>query len=185
MKIYRLSQDQTEFPLSAANTPERDEMLRYVKEQQRLITETLETLIPGPATTTIEKPQHRILWKINQPMTINDVIHRAYVGLVTDPNRKTVVTKGELDQAAKDQLRIDNEYSKDLQAYRQQAPKVTQLSPTEWQVEGGECDYSIRLENGKYVVDAFDSQVAQPDEAHVETIEYNSFKEALEHCRPA
>ena len=184
MKIYRLSQTQAEFPLQAQNTPEQAEMLRYIKEQQRLITETIDTLIPGESSTKINKPQHKILWDINQPMTINDVIHRGYVKLITDPNRKTAVTKGELERAAQDQMRIDNEFSKDLQGYRQQAVKVDQVSSTEWSVESAECDYSIVLLDGKYIVDAFDSKVNDNDQAHLGSEEFDTFKEALEHCRP-
>jgi len=60
---------------------------------------------------------------------------------------------------------------------------VKQLSTIEWDVDGGDIDFHIRLEQDDFVIDAFRSQVSDPNMAYRDTTSTDTFDEALELCR--
>ena len=50
------------------------------------------------------------------------------------------------------------------------------LSPTEWDIERGDVDFHVRLENDDYYVDAFDSSIKDADAAHLTTFRCDAWK---------
>ena len=47
--------------------------------------------------------------------------------------------------------------------------KPKPLSLIEWDIERGDVDFHVRLENDDFYVDAFDSSIEEPDSAHLTT----------------
>ncbi len=54
--------------------------------------------------------------------------------------------------------------------------KPKPLSLTEWDIERGDVDFHVRLENDDYFVDAFDSNVKDADAAHLTTFTCDDWK---------
>jgi hypothetical protein len=57
------------------------------------------------------------------------------------------------------------------------------LSPTEWDVERGDVDFHVRLENDDYFVDAFDNGLKDADAAHLTTFICDAWKSVEAYVR--
>jgi hypothetical protein len=53
---------------------------------------------------------------------------------------------------------------------------VKPLSPTEWDIERGDVDFHVRLENDDYFVDAFDSSINDVNVSHLTTFICDEWK---------
>lgn len=121
------------------------------------------------------------------PAQALDLIHRAYAKLTSDPNRRAkVVTRTELEAASNELAALDERNEGDWSQFSAQSAttehRITQLSPTEWDIEASECDYSVRKENGGFTVDAFDNTIEDHDQAYLSTEFLGTWEQVLKHC---
>lgn len=64
-----------------------------------------------------------------------------------------------------------------MRAKMKMNPKA--LSLTEWDIERGDVDFHVRLENDDYFVDAFNSSIDNPDLAHITTFRCVKWKDVV------
>jgi len=58
-----------------------------------------------------------------------------------------------------------------------------QLSTTEWDAERTPYDFHIRLERDEYVVDVFDSNLDNPDNAYLTTHTCDTWEQVERYCK--
>jgi len=60
---------------------------------------------------------------------------------------------------------------------------VKSLSTIEWDVDGGDVDFHVRLEADEFAIDAFKSQVQDPNMAYLDSTVVDTLDDALDLCR--
>jgi len=59
---------------------------------------------------------------------------------------------------------------------------VKQLSTTEWEASNSRFDFSIRLENDDFIIDAFDSLEDDSSLSYLDTASTDSLEDAVKMC---
>ena len=59
---------------------------------------------------------------------------------------------------------------------------MRQLAPDTWELATGSYDFHIRLEDGRFCIDVFASDVTDADAAHVDELEADTLDEARQLC---
>ncbi len=61
--------------------------------------------------------------------------------------------------------------------------RFEELSPIEWETKREGLDFHIQLERDDYVIDVFDSEVSNADEAYLTTFTCETWEQVEQYCR--